>query len=65
MFASCAVYEGEWQYDLMSGVGAMHSPDGSVLEGLWDEDEPSGCGMFTWPSGAVEYREYQNGQGII
>lgn len=62
-FVSGAVYEGQWQYDKMTGYGTLKFPDGSIQEGTWKEGSLDGRVLFTWPHGVTEYREYEQGRG--
>ena len=62
-FVSGAIYEGQWQYDKMSGYGTLKFPDGAIQEGTWKEGLLDGCVLFTWPHGVTEYREYESGGG--
>ena len=64
-FLSGAMYEGDWLYDKMHGMGKMKFPDGAVLEGVWCENEPQGCGVFTWPNGGRQYHEYRHGSAVV
>ena len=59
LFSSCAVYEGQWKYDKMTGYGTLKLQDGTIQEGTWKEGSLNGCAVFTWPDGATEYREYE------
>lgn len=62
-FVSGVVYEGQWQYDEMTGYGTLKCPDGTIQEGNWKDGSLNGCVLFTWPHGVTEYREYKQGQG--
>lgn len=64
MFSSGAVYEGQWQFDKMTGYGTMKLPDGTIQRGTRKEGSLQGCAVFTWPDGVTEYREFDsNGKG--
>ena len=64
MFSSGAVYEGQWQFDKMTGYGTMKLPDGAIQRGTRKEGSLQGCAVFTWPDGVTEYREFDgNGKG--
>lgn len=62
-FVSGVVYEGQWQYDEMTGYGTLKCLDGTIQEGNWKDGSLDGCVLFTWPHGVTEYREYKQGQG--
>ena len=64
LFSSGATYDGEWQYDKMSGSGVMRSQDGATVQGSWNEGYVDGCALFTWPHGVSEYRQYKGGSGM-
>ena len=64
MFSSGAVYEGQWQYDKMTGCGTLKFPDGTIQEGTWKEGSLNGCVQFTWPHGVTECREYDISRGL-
>lgn len=64
MFSSGAVYEGQWQYDKMTGYGTLTLPDGTVQEGSWKDGCLDGCVQFTWPHGVTEFREYNERRGL-
>ena len=63
VFSSGAVYEGQWQYDKMTGYGNLKLPDGTIQEGTWKEGSLQGCALFTWPHGVTEYREFDTNRG--
>ena len=64
MFSSGAVYEGQWQFDKMTGYGTMKLPDGTIQRGTRKEGSLQGCAVFTWPDGVTEYREFDgSGKG--
>jgi len=65
MFSSGAVYDGQWQFDKMTGYGTLKHADGSIQEGTWKEGSLNGCALFTWPHGATEYREYDASRGWL
>ena len=62
-FSSDAVYEGQWQFDKVTGYGTLKLPDGTIQEGTWKEGSLQGCALFTWPHGVTEYREYDTIRG--
>lgn len=57
MFSSGAVYEGQWQFDKMTGYGTLKLPDGTIQRGTRKEGSLQGCAVFRWPDGVTEYRE--------
>ena len=63
IFSSGAVYEGQWQFDKMTGYGTLKLPDGTIQEGTWKDGSLHGCAVFTWPHGVAEYREYDASRG--
>ena len=63
MFSSGAVYEGQWQFDKMTGYGTLKLLDGTIQEGTWKDGSLHGCAVFTWPHGVAEYREYDASRG--
>ena len=58
MFSSGAVYEGQWQFDKMTGYGTLKLPDGTIQRGTRKEGSLQGCAVFRWPDGVTEYREF-------
>lgn len=62
-FVSGVEYDGQWQYDKMTGYGTLKFPDGTIQEGTLRDGSLDGCVLFTWPHGVTEYREYRRGQG--
>lgn len=64
MFSSGAVYEGQWQFDRMTGYGTLKLPDGTIQQGTRKDGSLQGCTVFTWPHGTTEYREFDgSGKG--
>jgi len=56
------VYQGEWKYDMKSGVGIETDSLGSKYIGTFHNDTRHGSGRFIWGDGTAENREYRYGE---
>merc|ERR1712038_2179112 len=55
VYASGAIYEGEWEHGLRHGTGTLYTSNGNRYEGDWKKDEMHGKGILTYVFG--DYHE--------
>lgn len=57
-----SVYTGQWDNNLMQGVGVLEVPSEGTYEGEFVGSQKSGTGVFTWDDGAIYSGEWKNDQ---
>ena len=57
-----AIYEGEFDNDMLNGKGLYIFPDGKKYNGDWKNNKMDGTGEFTWPNGRIYIGEYKDGK---
>lgn len=57
-----AVYEGNWEDDVMSGQGVYTWSDGSSYDGAFVNGKTHGPGRFMWPDGSTYEGTWHSGQ---
>ena len=57
-----ALYEGEFDNDMLNGRGTYTFPDGKKYNGQWKNNKMDGHGRFEWPDGRVYEGEYKDGK---